>query len=185
MTGRRDLFTKRLHLRPFTLKDAPDVARYCGDWDIARMTANIPHPYDESMAREWISGHQQAFDEGESVTFAITLRESGELVGAIGIHVDKTNRAAEFGYWIGKPFWNQGYATEASKAVIAFGFKKLGLNRIYARHMTKNPASGRVMQKAGMRFEGVLRESLYRFESFNDAAIYSILASEYRSTGSA
>lgn len=175
-----DLITERLHLRPFTLKDAPEVAEYCRDWDVARMTSNIPHPYDESMAREWISSHPQAFEKGEAVTFAITKQDTGELVGAIGIHLDSANHAAEFGYWIGKPFWNRGYATEASKAVIGFGFEKLGLNRIYARHMTKNPASGRVMQKSGMSFEGILRQSLYRHDAFEDTAIYSILASEFR-----
>jgi ribosomal-protein-alanine N-acetyltransferase len=114
----------------------------------------------------------------------MTKRENGELVGAIGIHMDKVNQAAEFGYWVGKRFWNQGFAAEASRAVIRFGFEELELNRIYARHMTKNPASGRVMQKTGMRFEGILRESIFRWDSFEDAAIYSILASEFKAGAS-
>lgn len=175
-----ELLSERLLLRAFTLADAKEVAEYAGDWDIARMTANIPHPYDTSMAEAWISTHQTSYEDGESVTFAITKRENGMLVGAIGIHLDKINQAAEFGYWVGKPFWNQGYATEASRAVIRYGFAELGLNRIYARHMTKNPASGRVMQKAGMHLEGILRQSIFRWGSFEDAALYSILASEAR-----
>jgi ribosomal-protein-alanine N-acetyltransferase len=176
------LLTDRLRLRAFTLEDAPGVAKYCGDIDVARMTANIPHPYDETMAEDWIASHAEAYAAGEAATFALTIRETGELVGAIGIHVDKPNRAAEFGYWVGKPFWNQGYATEAARAILDFGFGQLRLHRIYARHMMKNPASGRVMQKAGMTFEGILRESIYRWESFEDAAVYSILAAEFEPT---
>jgi len=177
-----DLLTGRLRLRAFTPDDVPDVATYCGDIDVARMTANIPHPYDETMAEAWISSHGNAFEEGEAATFAMAIRETGKLIGAIGIHVDKSNRAGEFGYWVGKPFWNQGYATEAARAIIRYGFEQLGLHRIYARHMTKNPASGRVMQKAGMRFEGILRDSIYRWESFEDAAVYSILAEEFEAS---
>jgi ribosomal-protein-alanine N-acetyltransferase len=179
-----ELVTGRLHLQPFTVEDAPAVARYCNDLDIARMTASIPHPYEESMALEWIAGHQPAFEQGEAAYFAVTSKKTGELTGAISIHIIKQHRSAEVGYWIGKPFWNRGYGTEALKAVISFGFEQFELNRIFARHMTKNPASGRVMQKAGMKFEGILRESLYRFETYEDAAVYSILASEYGSTAS-
>jgi ribosomal-protein-alanine N-acetyltransferase len=185
MDEQPELITSRLLLRPFTVEDAPAVAHYCGDRDIARMTASIPHPYDESMALEWIAGHQLAFKQGQAATFAVTGRENGELVGAIGIHINKPHRSAETGYWIGKPFWNRGYATEALKAVIAYGFERAQLHRIFARHMTKNPASGRVMQKAGMSYEGILRESLYRDDAYEDAAVYSILASEYRAGGSA
>lgn len=173
------LRTTRLRLRAFTLHDAPVVAELCGEWEIARTTVNIPHPYDQPMAEEWIGGHQKTFKNGDAVTFAIIQEEGGQLVGAIGIHVNKTNRMGEIGYWIGQPYWNRGYATEATKAVVSYGFDQLGLNRIHARHMTKNPASGRVMEKAGMKLEGVLRQSIYRWDTFEDAAIYSILREEY------
>ena len=74
---------------------------------------------------------------------------------------------------------NQGYATEAAQAVLEYGFRKLGLHRVQARHFTKNPASGRVMQKIGMTYEGTLRQSIYRFGRFEDAALYSILRHEF------
>jgi ribosomal-protein-alanine N-acetyltransferase len=173
------LITSRLILRPFKLDDAPVVKELAGKWDIAETTANIPHPYKEGMAEEWISTHQEAFDKGEAVTFAITLKPDGMLIGAIGIHINKTNRLGEMGYWIGKPYWNQGYCTEAAKEVVRYAFEVLDLNRIQARHMTKNPASGRVMQKVGMKYEGTLRQSLFRWGKFEDAAIYSILQDEY------
>jgi RimJ/RimL family protein N-acetyltransferase len=76
------------------------------------------------------------------------------------------------------PYWGRGYATEAALAVIAFGFEELGLNRIYAQHMASNPASGRVMQKAGMRHEGTLRQHVTKFGIVDDIAIYGILASD-------
>lgn len=173
------LQTDRLQLRAFSAEDAADVARLCGDWEVAETTLNIPHPYELPMAEEWIGGHQRAFDEGEAVTFAISGKETAELIGAISIHVQKGNRLAEVGYWVGKPYWNRGYATEATKAVIAYGFDQLDLNRIQARHMTKNPASGRVMEKAGMKREGILRQSIFRWRTFEDVALYSILREEY------
>jgi len=79
------------------------------------------------MAEEWIKTHQEAFDKGEAVTFAITLKPDGMLIGAIGIHINKTNRLGEMGYWIGKPYWNQGYCTEAAKEVVRYAFEVLDL----------------------------------------------------------
>lgn len=179
-----ELLTERLKLRPFRLEDAPDVAELCGAWEIADTTANIPHPYDLSMAEAWIGAHRPAFERGESVSLAITELVDGHLVGAIGLHIDGVNRSAEIGYWVGKPFWNRGYATEATKSMIAYGFEVVGLNRIAARHMTRNPASGRVMEKAGMKVEGILRQSIHRWERYEDAAIRSILREEYQGLAS-
>ena len=172
-----------LVLRAFRLEDAPKVAEYCGDWDLAKTTANIPHPYDQSMARGWIASHQEAFEAGEAATFAITLADSGELVGAVGLQYEARNQLAEIGYWIGKPHWGNGYATSAAQAIIEFGFSHWDLNRVQARHITTNPASGRVMEKAGMQLEGVLRQASFRWGTFEDLAIYSILKEEFEPIG--
>lgn len=129
------------------------------------------------MAEEWIGGHESAFQQGSRMVFAITLK-SGELVGAIGMSINEKHRRGEPGYWIGKAFWNNGYCTEAVQEVVRYGFEELGLNRIEARHMTKNPASGRVMAKAGMKLEGTLRQHVLRWDSFEDLVIYGILASD-------
>lgn len=173
------LITPRLMLRPFTLDDAPAVRELAGQWEIAETTVSIPHPYEEGVAEEWIRTHQEAFDKGEAVNFAIALRSDGLLIGAIGMSINWSNRLAEMGYWIGKPYWNRGYCTEAAREVLRYAFETLGLNRVQARHMTKNPASGRVMQKIGMTYEGLLRQSIFRWGKFEDAAIYSILRDEY------
>lgn len=179
MTSILEIEIGDLKLRPFHMEDAPRVAELCGEWEIAATTANIPHPYDQNMAEEWIATHGQAFKEGDAVTVAITRSADGQLIGAIGLHIIEPDRLAEIGYWIGKPYWNQGYATQAAQALIEYGFDHFDLNRIQARHMTKNPASGRVMEKAGMSFEGVLRQSIFRWGSFEDAAMYSILRREF------
>jgi ribosomal-protein-alanine N-acetyltransferase len=173
------LSTKRLVLRPFNLKDAPDVKELAGEWDIAATTANIPHPYQDGMAEDWIATHQGAYDKGEAVTFAIAVKSNQRLAGAIGLHIDPTNALAEMGYWIGKPYWNQGYCTQAARAVIRYAFEVLNLNRVQARHMTKNLASGRVMEKVGLQYEGRLRQQIKRWGSFEDAEIYAILRQDY------
>jgi [ribosomal protein S5]-alanine N-acetyltransferase len=173
------LSTQRLILRPFTLEDAPTVQELAGAWEIAEMTASIPHPYEDGMAEAWIGTHQDAFQRGETINFAVTTRTGGVLVGAISLMgINSSQHQAEAGYWIGKPYWNKGYCTEALQELIHYAFTKLDLNRVQARHMTRNPASGRVMQKAGMQFEGILRQSIYRWGKFEDAAMYSILKGE-------
>lgn len=169
------LETRRLVLRPFQLEDGPEVQELAGAWEIADTTANIPHPYPDGAAEAWIEKQGPAWREGTSATFAVCLRPGSPLLGAIGLAIDRGNRSAEMGYWIGVKFWKQGYCTEAAGAVVAYGFDALGLERICARHMTRNPASGRVMEKIGMRREGILRRSIYRWDVFEDAAIYALL----------
>ena len=179
MPERPTLTTARLVLRPLTVADAPDVQRLAGEREVASTTLNIPHPYEPGMAEQWISTHQGAYERGELVNFAIGLRVDNALLGAIGLRIDQQHTHAELGYWLGKPYWNAGYCTEAAHAVVAYGFESLGLHRIHASHMTRNPASGRVMQKIGMRYEGCLRQHVNKWEVFEDLALYGILKSEY------
>jgi ribosomal-protein-alanine N-acetyltransferase len=174
------LQTERLHLRPYAFGDAGDIQRYAGDYDVARMTTSIPYPYEDGMAEEWIESQAAARERGDELVWAIEPRDGGSLIGAIGMTGRPEIEAAEMGYWIAKPYWGRGYATEAARAVISCGFDTMGLHRIYARHWTHNPASGRVMQKAGMTYEGTLRHSSRRFGDWHDVAFYSILRSEYR-----
>ena len=167
-------------LRPFTEADAPMVQMLAGDRAIADTTLAIPHPYEDGMAKDWIATHQAKFEAGELVNFAITLRGDGELVGAIGLAVNQRFDSAALGYWVGVPFWNLGYCTEAAVAVINFGFEELGLNRIHAPHLKRNPASGRVMEKAGMSREGVARQSVKKWGRYEDLVLYGILRGDQR-----
>jgi ribosomal-protein-alanine N-acetyltransferase len=173
------LSSTRLTLRPFTMNDAPDAQRLAGDREIADTTINIPHPYPDGAAEKWISTHQEAFDKTGSATWAVTLKESGQLIGAISLTVDNNFDRAEIGYWIAKTFWGQGYCTEAARAVLDYGFMQAGLNRIFAWYLTRNPASGKVMQKIGMKPEGCLRQHIKKWDKYEDLQHYGILKSEY------
>ena len=172
------LNTGRLVLRPFAAGDADAVHEIVSDREIAYTTAHIPHPYPEGMAAEWIDRITSRWATGESAVFAATLRGDGRLVGAIGLEIEPPHRRAELGYWVARPFWNLGYATEGSRAVVELGFRGLGLNRVQAHHYSRNPASGRVLQKVGMRHEGRLRKHVLKWGVFEDIDIYGMLADE-------
>jgi ribosomal-protein-alanine N-acetyltransferase len=149
-----ELHTSRLALREFTAQDALDVQRLVGEWVVARTLAVVPHPYEDGMAEEWIASLRPAYEAGKTLTWVVVLREEGELVGAITLHPNAGDDNAELGYWIGRPYWGRGYATEVAREVVRYGFERLGLHRIHAEHLGSNPASGRVMQKIGMSYEG-------------------------------
>ena len=176
------LKTGRLVLRPFLLSDAATVQRLAGDWAVADTTLSIPHPYVDGMAEQWIATHEGAWTRHEMATLAITEAEAG-LIGAISLRIELAHRRAELGYWIGVPYWGLGYATEAARAMVAFGFEKLSLHRIYAHHFTRNPASGRVMSKVGMRLEGTLRQHFFRWDRPEDVAAWGLLRTEVTGTG--
>lgn len=172
--------TDRLLLRACTLADAPDIQRLAGERDIASTTLRIPHPYEDGMAEQWIATHQENFYSGEELSLGITLKPGGAMIGNIGLMFNRPHDNAEMGYWIGKPYWNQGYGTEAASAVLSYAFSTLGLNRVYASHFSRNPASGRILQKIGMIHEGRLRQQLKKWEVYEDLEHYGILKSEYR-----
>ncbi|MCX6069340.1 MAG: GNAT family N-acetyltransferase [Chloroflexi bacterium] len=174
------LETERLILRPFRLADAPEVQRLAGDRAIAETTATIPHPYPDGAAETWIASHPNRFASGESVTFAITRRDDGALLGCIGLEINTEMQRTELGYWVGKPYWNHGYCTEAAWAVVRFAFEDLGLRRVFAQHDGRNAASGRVMQKAGMRHEGTLRHHNVKWGVVDDMEVYGVLREKWR-----
>jgi [ribosomal protein S5]-alanine N-acetyltransferase len=174
------LTTERLILRPYSLSDAKDMQCLIGDYAVVDTLLTVPHPYLEGMAEDWISKRQNIFEEGKGVSFAITHGEQGYLIGCISLeNISRTYESAEMGYWIGKTYWHKGYCTEAAEAVLEYGFQVLGLNRIFAMHMTRNPRSGRVMQKIGMKHEGQMRQMWKRWNKFEDVEMYAVLKSEY------
>jgi [ribosomal protein S5]-alanine N-acetyltransferase len=175
------LITERLILRPYSLADAKEIQRLIGNREVSDTLLNVPHPYNDGVAEEWINKSNKEFEEGKSAHFAITHREQGYTIGGIGLEdINQTHENAEMGYWIGKPYWRNGYCTEAAFAVVKYGFEILGLNRICATHFTRNPVSGRVMQKIGMKHEGCLRQDKKRWGKFEDLEIYGILRSEFK-----
>lgn len=179
------LETERLILRPFDPADAKEVQRLAGDRAIADTTLNIPHPYVDGEAEKWISTHRPKFEAGEFATFALVLRDSGMLIGAMSLHFSQRFDRAELGYWIGRPYWNEGYCTEAGQAVLRYGFTEWKLNRIHANYLRRNAASGRVMQKLGMSREGVLRQHVKKWGKYEDIVVCAILREDWqKKTGS-
>ena len=172
------LETRRLVLRPFNLSDAQTVQKLAGDRDVASTTKNIPYPYEDGMAEGWISTHQESYEQGKGVTYAITLKDE-TLVGAISLMSIIKEHQAELGYWIGKPYWNQGYCTEAGREMLRYGFVDLGLNRIHASYLSRNPPSGRVMEKLGMTHEGTRRQHVLKWGVFEDLELKGILKKDW------
>lgn len=164
----------------FNIRDAPDVQRLAGDREIADTTLAIPHPYELDQARAWIEQQQQETIDGpSSLSFAVRLSSTGTLIGCVGLReIDPEHRQAELGFWIGRGWWGQGYAREAARAVVRFGFDTLELNRICAHHMARNPASGRVLLALGMQREGVLRQRVKKWGKYEDVVLYAILRTD-------
>ncbi len=154
------LETKRLALRAPRLEDAKSVAALANDRRIAENTARIPHPYRMTDAEGFISGANKAGD----AVFLITLSDR-TIVGACGIVGE--DEAPELGYWLGVPYWGNGYATEALHAVVDYAFTDLGHEALQAGARVTNPASRRVLEKCGFQWTGV---GLYRIRAINSSA---------------
>lgn len=132
--------TERLTLRPFRDADADEFAYLAGDWAVASMTSDIPYPFSPGQAAAWLAPAR-----GE-VRFAI--ERGGRLMGGVGFY-RKPSGVAELGFWLGRPWWRQGYATEAARAVLAQGARNRRLPGFSSAHFIDNPASARVLLKLG------------------------------------
>lgn len=172
------LSTTRLVLRPFRADDAPAVQRLLSERAVAEQTLTIPHPYPDGAATEFIAQHAEWMASGKRLIWAITRDE--EIVGAMGLHIVAAHQRAEVGYWIARERWGQGIATEALRAVLAYGFDVAGLHRIDGQHYKENPASGAVMRRVGMTHEGRLRGVVLRDGVPRDNELYAMLRTDPR-----
>jgi len=173
------LRTDRLVLRPLQQDDAPIVQKLAGEKDVASTTRLIPHPYPPGAAEQWIGTLPEQYERAEAITWGVAM-QAGPLLGTIRLVLCASDNNAELGYWIGKPFWNNGYCTEAARAVIAYGFDVLGLERIFANYFARNPASARVLIKLGLQQEGLLRRHRRKFGRYEDLIVCGLLKSEYQ-----
>ena len=172
------LETERLRLRPFTIEDASRVKELAESYEVSKTSLNIPHPYEEGIAEEWISTHQKQFFNSEGVRFCIELKETNEVIGSIGLVANKRDKRAVLGFWIGFHYWSSGFCTEACRKVIEYGFSELGYHKILADHFKGNPASGKVMKKSGMKYEGTFRDHYFKDGEFYSVDSYSIIKGE-------
>lgn len=174
-----ELNTSRLRLRKIKAEDLSSLIKYCNNKKISDQILNIPYPYHEEDAIFRMNFVLQGFKNEERYVFAINFNGNDELIGEIGLHLDKTNNSAQFGYWIAEPFWGKGIATEALTAILKFGFETLNLNKIYATHYPDNEASGKVMLNNQMIKEAVLKDHYKVNDEYRTVIQYRLTKSEY------
>lgn len=164
-------------IRPIRRSDIEALVRYANNPNVARnLEDRFPNPYTRKDAEEWL----ERIEKQETVSnFAITT--SREMIGGIGLHPrpDVYQRTAELGYWLGEPFWGEGIATRAVRAIVAWGFTNFDLSRIQARVFESNPASGRVLEKVGFTCEGRLRQSVTKHGVTMDQLIFAMLSRDF------
>jgi len=179
MAGAPALRTTRLLLGRFMPEDASELQRLAGERAIADTTLSIPHPYTLDHALAWIGTQHREAVRRRSTNFAVRLAPGSSLIGSVGLRdIDAEHQQAELGFWIGREWWGSGYASEAANEVVRFGFDELGLNRIYAHHMVRNPAAGKVLRRIGMQQEGVLRERVRKWGVYEDVVVYATLRAD-------
>ncbi len=143
--------TERLVLEPLELRHATAVTRFCRLWEVARYTANIPHPYPAGCAEAFAKDAVRDRENGGGWVYAVTLAQDGAVAGVIDITLSGDDRTGELGYAFAPWSWGRGYATEAARALLGLAFRMLRLDRVEAFVMVENPASCRVLDKVGMR----------------------------------
>jgi RimJ/RimL family protein N-acetyltransferase len=148
------------------------------DGEMASMLTYSPYPYTLVMAMAWLKDVACASQQNRVLYWAVVERETEQFMGIIGFSLYREHDKAEMHYWIGKPYWNRGYATEAAKALIPFVFLQAPIHRLEIHHFTRNIASGRVIEKCGFIFEGELRAYIKRFGKYENVKFYSLLENE-------
>lgn len=154
------LTTERLVLRPLEVADLERLVSLANNLSVSRNLSRLPYPYTIADAQHWLSLQDQGRLSDGGLAFAVTL--GGGFIGGIGLGPLHSVQH-ELGYWLGEPYWGRGFASEASRAVIDYGFEMLGLGVIAAGHFADNHASGRVLTKLGFRYTvETMRPSLAR-----------------------
>ena len=178
------LETSRLILRRFRKEDLEQIYYNCwSDMEVWKWTNYAPMSCIADVitnANMFTNNWLDAYEKSNRYSWAIQLKETGEVIGRyFGMHPDDELRQVELACEIGRSWWNQGLMTEATKRVIEFFFREVGMNRIYAWHANENPASGKMQEKAGMKWEGILRQGCKCNNGIFDKVMYAILAEDY------
>jgi RimJ/RimL family protein N-acetyltransferase len=163
--------TERLRLRAYELGDAAELTQLIGARAVAANLLRVPYPYSEQDARAFICASEQS---GEA-RFAVALAGQERLIGGIGLKIQPRHARAELGYWLGIPYWGRGYATEAARVVIEYGFNTWQLDRIHAWVFRENLRSAKVLRKIGMRHEGCFRQHVLKGNRFVGLELYGIM----------
>jgi RimJ/RimL family protein N-acetyltransferase len=167
----------RVILRRPRMSDVDAIAEYCKDRQISKWISAMPYPYKKKDAVWFVNDAAKKWKNKTDYIYEIEYE--GKLAGTIGLHI-KGDDKAELGYWIGRPHWGKGLIPEAAKLLMNEAFKRLKLNKIYARYIEGNEKSERVMKKLGMKYEAWLRYDAKKNGKYVDVGQYCILKSEFK-----
>ncbi len=173
------LETQRLKIRIIQEGDASQISKLANDYDVVKYLTSLPHPYTIDVALDWIETSQNGYKENKLISFGIIEKNENVLIGIVGLDANEKNNHGTLGYWLGQEYWSKGYAAEATRTVLQFGFETLEFHRICCGHFHKNPASGKVMQKIGMTYEGTRRQHIKKGDEYLDVVDYGILREDY------
>lgn len=172
--------TDRLIIRDFTLEDIDKVHLYAKDEKVVRFMEWGPNTYEETEAFVNYAIEEAAKEKRSKYDLAIICKDSNELIGGVALsESDEKNRVAVVGYTLNPKFWGKGYATEASRRMIEYGFEVHKFHRIEATCDVRNRGSARVLEKSGLKLEGVIREHILLRDGWRNSNLYSILNHEY------
>jgi ribosomal-protein-alanine N-acetyltransferase len=176
------LETERLRLRPFTLDDDVAVFALASHPEVARFVRFEAHR-DVAETRAFLELVERHYRRGDPFAWAIILRADGRLIGSCGFVSQAPERkSAEIGYWLGKPYWGKGYAVEAARALVQFGFEQMGLERVEAKCFLQNRSGEWVIEKLGMKFEGTDRSERIKGQ-YPELRVYGIAKQEWDARG--
>ena len=175
------LQSSRLKRRKLQISDYQSLIKNVNNPKISKQLLNIPFPYTEEFAIFRMNFINQAFENKERYIFAITqVGFDTEIIGEIGIHLEKAHNKAEIGYWVCEDYWGQGIASEAVGLILKFGFEVLNLNKIIATHYLDNPSSEKVLIKNNMIKEATLIEHYVRNDKYESVNQYRLTNNEYK-----
>ena len=181
MTKQPVLETARLRLRPLQDTDRSAIQQAAAARAIADTMISIPHPYPADEAKRYIARKQAERNTGRTFAFVIAEKKEGTFCGIVEVRdIDREHSVGELSFWLAVDVWGRGYMSEVVKAVVRYGFEGLQLNRLYAYHMLRNQASGRVLERNGFKQEGLLRQCVQKWGQFEDVALCAILRQEWR-----
>ena len=177
------LDTARLRLHPVEMSDAPSIQKFASAREIADTMISIPHPYPDGEAERYVARQQAEQKEGHAVAFTIRLKTNGSFCGLVEVRaIDREHLTGELSFWLAVEAWGHGYMSETIPAVVEYGVEELGLNRLYAFHMLRNPACARLLEKNGFKQEGLLRQCVRKWGQFEDVALQAVLKQDWLQT---
>ncbi len=172
------LETSRLILQYYQQRDAARIAQLANNKELAQVLG-FPSPYEFKHAQEWIQMQPDLINRGIEYPLTIWTKDHPELIGTITIRIDRKNHKGEIGYWLGREYWSKGYATEAVKEIMKFGFNEIMLNKVWASTLAKNIGSINVLLKVGMKKEGTLKQNRLLMGIYEDVDVFGLVRDEY------